>query len=406
MLTVIKNLLCRFTEFNLRYCHWKSNLRLERSLSGKGDIDLIIHRTDGWKAIAILGEMRFKESVILDNITFPSMQHFYGLDEQTGVIVHVHLYFEIITGESLLKNYRLPLADMLFQHLRDWNGVMIPTKSAELVIFVIRMMLKQAVLVEHALVYLEYEEVLRELRWLLEEDTVDGALALLEEYFPAVSPALFKACLVALSDKREVLRRYLLGKRLQNTLAAYSRYPKLIAMILNNYRFMKFLWRYRVLKLKNQGLASGGLALSVVGPQQQLNDQIISELGTWLGANFAIRLVRGHEPLPGWITTLAHVPALEGLLGVILAARLRWLSRRFARQAINGVIVLRSEKRLAIAPPDDIISAPDIILQVAELATHDGAYKRDSKVDIYFFNSAQPPQALTLQIKILLWNIL
>ena len=40
---------------NIRYCHWKSNCRLDKALEGKTDLDLLIHKDD---------KKKFEESIL------------------------------------------------------------------------------------------------------------------------------------------------------------------------------------------------------------------------------------------------------------------------------------------------------------------------------------------------------
>ena len=70
------------------------------------------------------------------------------VDEAEGAIVHVHAYYRIISGESLTKNYRLPLKEMLLTNVSRAGAVIVPHKGAELVIFVLRMSVKHATLAE------------------------------------------------------------------------------------------------------------------------------------------------------------------------------------------------------------------------------------------------------------------
>ena len=78
----------------------------------------------------------------MDGESFPSLEHYFALDEESGLLAHVHAYYRVITGESLSKNYRFPVEEMLLQNTRAEDSVRVPTKSAELVVFTLRMMLK------------------------------------------------------------------------------------------------------------------------------------------------------------------------------------------------------------------------------------------------------------------------
>ena len=79
-------------------------MALEESLLGQTDIDLLIHRKDANLFRTILSHLRFRPATT-DGEAFPSVEHYFALDEESGVLVHVHAYFRVITGESLSKNY-------------------------------------------------------------------------------------------------------------------------------------------------------------------------------------------------------------------------------------------------------------------------------------------------------------
>lgn len=126
-------------------------MALAEALAGQTDIDLLIHRRDATLFRTILSQLGFRPAVAQDGESFLSVEHFFALDEESGVLVHVHAYFRVITGESLVKNYRLPIEEMLLQNTREVDSVRVPTKSAELVVFTVRMMMKHTSVVELAL---------------------------------------------------------------------------------------------------------------------------------------------------------------------------------------------------------------------------------------------------------------
>src|SRR4029077_2440747 len=43
----------------------------------------------------------------------PAVVSFLGFDEPSGKLVHVHLHFRLVSGERLLKNYRVPWGDQV-----------------------------------------------------------------------------------------------------------------------------------------------------------------------------------------------------------------------------------------------------------------------------------------------------
>ena len=66
------------------------------------------------------------------------IRRYYGLDEASGRIAHLHVYYRLATGGTLLKWYRLPLEEMMFANLRYMGNVAIPGAAAELILLVLR----------------------------------------------------------------------------------------------------------------------------------------------------------------------------------------------------------------------------------------------------------------------------
>ncbi|MBO0756760.1 MAG: hypothetical protein J2P54_12940 [Bradyrhizobiaceae bacterium] len=97
-----------FHRHNISYCYWKSSRRVYRGLTGEGDLDLLIANEDRHRAQAILLERGLKLFPCVAYRDHPAILSFLGYDEPSGRIVHLHLHFRLVAGNSLLKNYRLP----------------------------------------------------------------------------------------------------------------------------------------------------------------------------------------------------------------------------------------------------------------------------------------------------------
>ena len=105
----------------------------------------------------------------------------------------MHAYFQVVSGDSLVKSYRLPIEELLLQQTRYLDGVRIPTPEAELVLFALRIALKHTGPIEILMANRHYREVSRELGWLREEDA-ERAEALCTTWFPTIDPPLFRHC--------------------------------------------------------------------------------------------------------------------------------------------------------------------------------------------------------------------
>jgi thymidylate kinase len=317
-LNLARTLLSEFDRSEITYCHWKSNVRLEKSLAGGTDIDLLVRRENLDKAQGVLASLGFKPAIITNDVTFPSMFHYYGFDQPTGAIVHVHLYAKIVTGESLLKNYQLPLTDMLLANRRLLHGIPVPVKAAELIIFVLRMMLKHAIIGEHALLYRErYDEIKEELKWLLDdENVVEQVNQFMTQWLPTVEIPLFWNCVRVLSDQSGIVRRWWLGICIRRQLASYRRYPLVPGIVLNYARLFRMMWQRLIVRKKNQVPAAGGMVIAIVGADASGKTTILDETRKWLKQYFSVAVVHAGKPPTSWITLIPRtfLPLLRHIL--------------------------------------------------------------------------------------------
>src|SRR6059036_3499763 len=198
----------------VRYCHWKSNRNLASALRGDTDLDLLVYRGDAARFRSIVERAGFRPT---RSSGYPSIANYYGLDDASGKLVDLHIYYRTITGATI-KNYHLPVESMLLEGARQTeDGVYLPARSAELVLFVIRKTLDSAVLSE-ALRPRQWMATAEELEWLSEGVSGEEVAALLREHLPTVDFALFRKLRDAIRSDTSTVRRFLLGRALGSRL--------------------------------------------------------------------------------------------------------------------------------------------------------------------------------------------
>src|SRR6266496_682023 len=314
-MTKIEKLIEQLNTSGIRYCHWKSNLALSQSLSGKTDIDLLIHREDGTRFRSILSQLCFHPVAIKDAADFPSIEHHFALDEENGVLAHVHSYFRVITGDSLSKNYRFPIEEMLLQNTRLQGSVRVPIKSAELIVFTLRIMLKHTSLLELALVNRYWKQVKQEILWLLETGSVEESLDLLNCWLPSLDPDLLSECVTALKGPAPLVRRIGLGLRLRSKIKLYARHSALRAWLVGTQKFADMLFRRLTRAHKELMPRSGGAVIAFVGPEATGKSTLIEEMREWLGEHFAVEQIHAGKPKSTLMTSVPNLllPALRFL---------------------------------------------------------------------------------------------
>lgn len=316
MLKKLRTLIEKFNRNGVRYCHWKSNLALAKALEGQTDVDLLIHRQDANLFNTILSQLGFRTAVNRDPFAFPSVVHSFALDEDSGAFVHVHAYFRVITGESLSKNYHLPIEEMLLHQTRELDSLRLPTKNAELVIFTLRILLKHTSLVELVMLARDWNEVKEEAQWLLENNILDETLRLVHKWLPALDVNLFSECLAALQSSAPLWRRILLGHRLRSQLRCYTRHSALRVWLDGMWKFIFMFCRRLTRSPKGLALQSGGAVIAFVGPEATGKSTLLAETNKWLGEYFALEQVHAGKPKSTLVTIIPNLflPLLRRLL--------------------------------------------------------------------------------------------
>lgn len=319
MIKLIHSLFNLLNQGNVRYCHWKSNINLDDVLSGQSDIDLLVYRSDSDKFDAIISSIGFKYVVEPKWASHSSIYHYYGLDCETGIIVHLHVYYQIITGGSLLKAYRLPIEDMLLKNRRMVNRVYLPTKEAELVSFIIRKVIEHASLLEIFLLHrdsnVKGSSVRDELQWLLDEITQAKALNLIEYWLPSITPKLFNESIKQLLSDKVTIKQVLLSRKMCSALRNYTIYPRISRFFVRNYIFFQRV-RYRIFNKKTSKLSRGGVVIAIVGAEATGKTTTIKEFRTWLGKWLSLTTVHTGKPPSTLLTFIPNIlmPLLRRVL--------------------------------------------------------------------------------------------
>ena len=307
---ICKKLVRLFDELNrtdAEYCHWKSNNKLDEALQGEGDLDLLVSGRSAGKFNAVLSKLDFRLVTTPGWKTHPSIRHYFGFDEQTGRILHLHVYYRLITGGTLVKPYHLPLEQMIFQNLRSCGSVPIPVKAAELVLLVIRKMLEFASVVESPFMQREYRRIQVELAWLDDGDTASEAAELWRRWLPFADVDLFHRSLEALRSNNSHLQLYGMGRRLHASLRGFSIVSNERRFAAGSWRFVRFLFHRFFGRRQTIVPMTGGAIIAFVAGDASGKSSMLSKTHQWLGEFLTVETVHAGKPPPTWITAIPRL---------------------------------------------------------------------------------------------------
>ena len=347
------------------YCHWKSNTFLARSASGDNDLDVLVKRSHAQSFIEILNSLGFKEALLPRDEELPGVRNYYGYDQETGRLVHVHAHFQLILGSDLSKNYHLPLEQVYIESSTQGDLFRVPTPEFELMILVIRMVLKHStwdsILIRHGQLSKSERAELEDLSRAEILSKVDLTLL----HLPGLNRCLFDLCLQSLLPGCPYWTRVRAGEQLQQVLQTCARFPSWFDVII---KFSRRIWQPIQSRLFRQNpknsFANGGLFVAIVGGDGAGKTTMIEELFDWLSETYEVRKL--HMGKPAWsltTTTIRGILKIGTLLGfytfegdvyeeaiqphgypwfirTVLTARDRYLTYIQARKfSSNGIIV-------------------------------------------------------------------
>jgi len=278
---------------SIDYCHWKSNINVEKAMSGFDDLDLLISRNHFNKCQILLAELGFKEALNAIQ-SIHSVRHYYGYDQLSGEILHVHLYVSIITGPSWTKGYTFGIEqEYLCSSTLDYNTeIRLPQKELELALYLIRICLKYTSLLEAPMVIFSRKLIRTEIEYLLNGSSEVLASEIFNRLVGVNNSRLFESIshpnaglyriMVTALKVRSKLKRW-------RTLSWFEQIANSILQL--SYRIIN-----KILFKEKKKFANGGLLVCFVGLDASGKSSMLNEADSWLSKRFNVKKIHFGRP--------------------------------------------------------------------------------------------------------------
>lgn len=276
----------------IQFFNWKGHYAAEKHLYGKGDLDLFIPLTYKDQFEKISKKIGFRR-LISYQADHEFIEHYYGFDVDSSKFAHIHVYFKIVTGEHVSKNYILPLEKYLIDN-QDATQIL-PTinNKGKRSIFLIRYFLK----IGSALGIAQY---LREKnKYILEWESferIDSYEDIPELNFTSEELNYLEK----VYESSSLLKRLFLSIEIKKKLKKFRRRTYVELLIFNLKNFIRRLINKYFVKKKK--LLSPGLVTAICGLDGSGKSSVVEALKQNFSEHFSVKIFHLGRPRSNLVT--------------------------------------------------------------------------------------------------------
>lgn len=304
MLEIVTKLVAALQDNGIKFCHWKSNIDLVEACEGKGDIDLLVSKSQYAEVTAILLKLGFKRLESNIDRQYPGLEDYIAYDRRADRFLHLQVHYQLVTGQSLIKNYHFSIEALMLDNLRpsEIQGLPIPNANLELLLHVCRTFIKLGpkTVFRPARFQRHKQSAAKELSFLMADGEQEPDRTLTALAMPNMPyPLLLKAIAAIANDfsaaqwllvRSQILAALALNKR-RTPFAGYG------AWVIRRF----YLWSTSAItgKPPKRMPATGGFGIAIIGSDGAGKSTAINNLAKWLGSTMYVEVLHMGRPDAG-----------------------------------------------------------------------------------------------------------
>lgn len=276
------------------YAVWKACHELRVALDGQGDLDLLVDLEHRKRFIELLRDHGFVRAGF-NSLKFPFVEHYYGFDKESGKICHLHVYFKMVTGESHLKSYHIPIEhEILSNRFLNSLDVYEASFGDQALIYSMRHNIKRASLA--GFLFWAYEKK----DYMDEYDYIRSGLTSAGLDHPH-SDNNNLSCVFNFQsiDMATGLSGYCRAKDTISSISSFRRFRPIEAALKSLYNFGVKLF-YKAFRVRKR--LDNGFVLAISGVDGSGKSSMVKELHAWLSNYFEVDVLHLGKPAPRGIT--------------------------------------------------------------------------------------------------------
>lgn len=277
----------------VRYCNWKSSIRIEEGLRGKTDLDLLVDPQDAEIFRRILQTWGVKVVRPAPGKDYPGIENFLGFDASTGSMFHLHVHYQLVLGEQFVKNYQLPLEKAFLGETILRHGVKAPMPDLELIVLCLRVLLKSRDrdVIKDRFPILQRvsrsaglpKDLVKEIHWLLAQTSLEQVATRLDNLIEQLPTEAILGILKMITTNGENGQLWHYREQVRQGLHKYQRRNRFSASI----NYFREDWRrkrriFKPLREKKMTLANPGPRVALIGVDGAGKSTLALRIDQWL----------------------------------------------------------------------------------------------------------------------------
>lgn len=292
-MTIMHSLFAALEENKITYCHFKSNQHLKESFEGRSDFDVLVDFKKTRETALVLLEVGAKrfESPCINN--YPGIENWLVFDEKTGIIYHLHLHYQLLTGTPHVKEYRIFWQEEILKNAVKSKeyGIMTADPEREMLLLLTRLSLKcvgKKLLKARLGGYKLSADMKREFDYLFELIKPEKVLSIAQGFY---SPKTIDIIDKILKKDQIKARDYLcLRKNILKEFTIYRRCGRNAAFFESKRQTLISLWsafwkKYGGFYVHKKISEKGGISIAFIGVDGSGKSSTTKEIFGWLKNN-------------------------------------------------------------------------------------------------------------------------
>ena len=320
--TLLDALVANLSQNKVRFCHWKSNWDANANLQTSGDLDFLVDSSQRDKFEEIIFSLGFEAVLEPSWAATPGVVHYYGFDQASAEISHLHIYYQLNTAGEILKNYHLNIEQQLLNCSKAHpDGIARPSRPIELILLIVRKLLEHTSPLEFILLLRSRRNVNAELFGLIADCASwqsDSAQyrEILKEFFPDLNWEIFNRAALKFIRYGVSIKVVVYALGVARQLKSRRNNPIVTAEVRRGWRFLQRAAHRLILNRRPHKLSGGGRIVAVVGSDASGKSTVVSNLSAWLGENLDVLCIHAGKPPATILTYLPRklIPLLRRLL--------------------------------------------------------------------------------------------